>query len=85
MPLRKKPLRLSVWQRRSLKGLIHLFALGYIAWLFFADRGAGSRQLLGVLLGLGGALLLALTAPGESGQTTQLAYAGFILLACFCS
>lgn len=55
-----------------------------IAWLFFADRGAGSRQLLGVLLGLGGALLLALTAPGESGQTTQLAYAGFILLACFC-
>ena len=36
MPLRKKPFRLSVWQRRSLKGLIHLFALGYLAWLFFA-------------------------------------------------
>jgi drug/metabolite transporter (DMT)-like permease len=55
-----------------------------LAWVFFADRGAGPRQLLGVLLGLGGAILLALTAPGETGQTTQLAYAGFILLACFC-
>lgn len=55
-----------------------------IAWLFFSDRGAGRRQLLGVLLGLGGALLLAWAAPGEQGQTTQIAYAGFILLACFC-
>ncbi len=36
MPLRKKPFRFSVLQRRTLKGLIHLLALGYIAWLFFA-------------------------------------------------
>ncbi|MEM6770897.1 MAG: DMT family transporter [Bacteroidota bacterium] len=55
-----------------------------LAWLFFADRSAGNRQLLGVLLGLGGALLLAWAAPGEAQQTTQLGYAGFILLACFC-
>jgi len=55
-----------------------------IAWLFFASRDAGKRQLSGVLLGLLGALLLAWAAPGEVGQTTQLAYAGFVLLACFC-
>lgn len=55
-----------------------------LAWLFFANRDAGGRQLLGVLLGLAGAALLAWAAPGEAGQTTQFAYAGFILLACFC-
>jgi len=55
-----------------------------LAWLFFADRGASGRQLAGVLLGLGGALVLAWAAPSPAGQTTQLAYAGFILLACFC-
>ena len=55
-----------------------------LAWLFFANRDAGPRQLLGVLLGLGGAVLLAWAAPGAAGQTTQFAYAGFILLACFC-
>lgn len=55
-----------------------------LAWLFFRDRQAGTRQLLGVVLGLGGALLLAWAAPGETGQSRQLAYAGFILLACFC-
>lgn len=55
-----------------------------LAWLFFSDRGASGRQLLGVLLGLGGALLLAWAAPGFGGKTTQFAYAGFILLACFC-
>lgn len=36
MPLKKKPLRLAVWQRRSLKGIIHVLALGYLVWLFFA-------------------------------------------------
>lgn len=55
-----------------------------LAWLFFANRDAGGRQLLGVLLGLVGAALLAWAAPGSAGQTTQFAYAGFILLACFC-
>lgn len=55
-----------------------------LAWWFFANRDAGPRQLLGVLLGLAGAALLAWAAPGEAGQTTQFAYAGFILLACFC-
>lgn len=55
-----------------------------IAWLFFKSRDAGGRQLLGVILGLIGAALLAWAAPGEAGQTTQFAYAGFILLACFC-
>lgn len=55
-----------------------------IAWLFFASRGAGKRQFSGVLLGLLGAIVLAWAAPGEMGQTTKLAYAGFVLLACFC-
>ena len=55
-----------------------------LAWLFFTDRRASGGQLGGVLLGLGGALLLAWAAPAARGQTTQFAYAGFILLACFC-
>jgi drug/metabolite transporter (DMT)-like permease len=55
-----------------------------VAWLFFANRSVGRRQLTGVLLGLGGAVLLAYAAPGDVGQTTQFGYAGFILLACFC-
>lgn len=55
-----------------------------IAWLVFRSKDAGRRQLLGVVLGLAGALGLALAAPGEGGESTQLAYAGFIVLACFC-
>ncbi|MTB52886.1 DMT family transporter [Lewinella sp. W8] len=55
-----------------------------VAWLFFANRSVGQRQLLGVLLGLVGAVVLAYAAPGDVGQTTQLGYAGFIVLACFC-
>lgn len=55
-----------------------------LAYLFFAKRDAGGRQFVGVALGLGGALLLAYAAPAPAGQTTQLAYAAFILLACFC-
>lgn len=55
-----------------------------LAWLFFANRDASGRQLAGVLIGLGGALLLAWAAPALGGKTTQFAYAGFILLACFC-
>lgn len=55
-----------------------------LAYLFFARREAGGRQLLGVVLGLGGALILAGAAPGEAAATTRFAYAGFILLACFC-
>jgi drug/metabolite transporter (DMT)-like permease len=66
-----------------LSGLVPLCTF-LLAWLFFANRDAGTRQLLGVLLGLGGAVLLAWAAPGEAGQTTQFAYTGFILLACFC-
>lgn len=55
-----------------------------LAYLFFSTRGAGKGQLVGVLLGLGGAALLAWAAPGDAGKTTQFAYAGFILLACLC-
>ena len=55
-----------------------------IAYLFFRNRDGSGRQFTGVLLGLVGAVLLAWTAPGEAGQTTQFAYAGFILLACLC-
>lgn len=66
-----------------LSGLVPLCTF-IIAYLFFIDKKAGKNQLVGVLVGLFGALLLAWAAPGESGQTTQFAYAGFILLACFC-
>ena len=55
-----------------------------VAYLFFHSRQGGGRQFTGVLLGLAGAVLLAWAAPGEGGQTTQFAYAGFILLACLC-
>lgn len=66
-----------------LSGLTPLCTL-IVAWLFFANRDIGKWQTIGIFLGLGGAILLAWAAPGEAGQTTQLAYAGFILLACFC-
>lgn len=36
MPLLKKPVRLSLWQRRGTKAVIHIIAIGYLAWLFFA-------------------------------------------------
>lgn len=36
MPLSSKPLRLTVWQRRAIKGAVHGCALGYLSWLFFA-------------------------------------------------
>lgn len=55
-----------------------------LAFLFFSSREGAGRQFAGVVLGLGGAVLLAYAAPGEAETTTQLAYAGFILLACFC-
>jgi len=66
-----------------LSGLVPLCTF-LLAWLFFSKRDAGPQQFLGVLLGLAGAVLLAWTAPGDAGTTTQFAYAGFILLACFC-
>ncbi|OAV44279.1 DMT family transporter [Lewinella sp. 4G2] len=55
-----------------------------VAYFLFRKTAGGGRQFAGVLLGLVGAGLLAWSAPGEAGQTTQFAYAGFILLACFC-
>ncbi|BCO18908.1 protein-methionine-sulfoxide reductase heme-binding subunit MsrQ [Alteromonas sp. KC3] len=36
MPLRKKPLRLSLLQRRLIKASLHLTLLGYLFWLFYA-------------------------------------------------
>lgn len=66
-----------------LSGLVPLCTF-LLAWLFFAKRDAGSRQFVGVLLGLAGAVILAWAAPGEAGKTTQFAYAGLILMACFC-
>lgn len=54
-----------------------------VAWLVFRSKDAGPRQLLGVVIGLAGAVGLAWLSPG-SGETTRLAFAGFILLACTC-
>lgn len=36
MPLLKKPVRLLLWQRRGTKAVIHIMAIGYLAWLFLA-------------------------------------------------
>lgn len=54
-----------------------------VAWLVFKDQPQ-QRQIVGIGLGLLGAVFLAYVAPGQGGQTTQFAYAGLILLACFC-
>lgn len=43
MPFLSKPFRMSTWQRRSVKTAIHIFALGYVIWLF----GAGITDNLG--------------------------------------
>ena len=54
-----------------------------VAWLVFGNRPV-RQQLAGIGLGLVGAAWLAYVAPGQSGQTTQFAYAGLILLAGCC-
>ena len=54
-----------------------------VAWLVFGNRPV-RQQLVGIGLGLIGAAWLAYVAPGQSGQTTQFAYAGLILLAGCC-
>ena len=54
-----------------------------VAWLGFRNAPR-QRQVIGLLMGLVGAILLAYASPGQGGGTTQLLYAGFILLACFC-
>ena len=54
-----------------------------VAWLIFRNEPQ-RRQLIGIVLGLAGAVLLAYVAPGAGGQTTRFAYAGFVLLACLC-
>lgn len=54
-----------------------------VSWGLFANR-PGRLQLVGIVLGLIGAVGLAAAAPGEGGQSRQVLYAGFILAACFC-
>ncbi|CAH1001582.1 hypothetical protein LEM8419_02485 [Neolewinella maritima] len=54
-----------------------------VAWLVFRDRPA-QRQVIGIALGLLGAIALAYYSPGGQGGTQQLLYAGLVLLACFC-
>ncbi len=54
-----------------------------VAWLVFHTRPA-LQQGLGIALGLLGAAMLAYVAPSEQGESSQLAYAGLILIACLC-
>lgn len=56
-----------------------------VAWLIFRNRPA-RQQVVGIAVGLLGALLLAYFAPGgsASGEEATLAYAGLVLAACLC-
>ncbi len=54
-----------------------------VAWLVFRVRPA-VQQAAGIVLGLIGAGVLAYVAPTEQGESSQLAYAGLVLLACLC-
>lgn len=55
-----------------------------VAWVGFRDRPQ-SQQVLGIGLGLLGAIGLTYFAPSaEGGSTENLAYAGLVLVACFC-
>ncbi|MBB4079935.1 drug/metabolite transporter (DMT)-like permease [Lewinella aquimaris] len=54
-----------------------------VAWLVFRNRPV-REQVIGIVVGLMGAVLLAYVTPGEGTQSSQLAYAGLVLAACFC-
>ncbi|NJB86238.1 drug/metabolite transporter (DMT)-like permease [Lewinella marina] len=54
-----------------------------VAWLVFRNRPV-KEQVIGLVVGLLGAVLLAYVTPGEGTQRSQLAYAGLVLGACFC-
>ena len=54
-----------------------------VAWLVFRDRPV-RQQVVGIVVGLAGALLLAYVAPGGSDGTGQLGYATLVLAACLC-
>ena len=55
-----------------------------VAWLVFRNRPV-PQQVLGIGLGLVGAMGLAYVSPaGEGDGSQQLAYAGLVLLACLC-
>ena len=55
-----------------------------IAWLVFRDRPV-IPQVVGIVIGFVGAVLLAYVSPSEGGeQTQQFMYAGLVLLACLC-
>ena len=55
-----------------------------VAWLAFRNRPV-RQQVIGIALGLGGALALAYISPSGKGDSTQqLGYATLVLLACVC-
>lgn len=55
-----------------------------IAWLVFRDRPV-VPQVVGLVIGFAGAVLLAYVSPNAQGQQTQqFIYAGLALLACLC-
>ncbi|MCP9235013.1 DMT family transporter [Lewinella sp. JB7] len=54
-----------------------------VAWLVFRNRPV-REQVIGIVVGLMGAVMLAYVTPGRGGQGSQLAYAGLVLLACLC-
>ena len=54
-----------------------------VAWLVFSSRPV-RQQVIGIVVGLVGALLLAYVAPGGGEETGQLGYATLVLAACLC-
>jgi len=55
-----------------------------VAWLVFRDRPV-IPQVVGIVVGFVGAVILAYVSPNAEGeQTQQFIYAGLVLLACLC-
>lgn len=77
----------QVYLSSSLTGMLSSLtplATFLIAWLAFRNRPV-REQVVGIVVGLIGAVWLTSVSPhGEGGQTQQLAYAALVLLACFC-
>ncbi len=75
-------MRLSSSLTGMLSSLTPLCTL-LVAWLVFHNRPVRS-QVLGIVVGLLGAVLLAYLAPDRGGETSQLMYAALVLAACVC-
>jgi drug/metabolite transporter (DMT)-like permease len=62
-----------------LTSMTPIFSL-LVAWLFFRQRFPRTN-VIGIVVGLAGAVALALAGSPEAGRTTNLAFAGLVLIA----